>query len=456
MNTESNQIEYKASLTENFEREVVAFLNYHEGGEIWIGIDDNGDVFGVEDSDSIQLKIVDRIKNNILPATMGLFDVIVKTMQDKQVINIIISSGLEKPYYLRSHGMSPKGCFLRVGSSAQPMTTAIIDDYYSKRVQVTLSNMPSPRSNLTFEQLKIYYEENNLQLNDQFKENLDLLTKSGQYNYAAYMLADNNGVSIKVAKYAGTDKIDLIENEEYGYCSIIKATNRVLDKLNVENRTFAKITYSTRLEKSMVDKTALREAVINAIVHNDYSREVPPVFEIYSDRLTVTSYGGLVSGLSQSDFFKCRSMPRNRELMRIFKDIGLVEQLGSGMSRILNAYDKSIFEFTPHFLVITFPYEDGFTVPSGNGGNGGNGGNSGNSGNSGNGGNGGNGGDNDDTYFERIIEVIAINPSIKLDNLCAQTGIAKRTLSRELKKMQENGVVRRVGTNRTGYWEIIQ
>ena len=131
-------------------------------------------------------------------------------------------------------------------------------------------------------------------------------------------------------------------------------------------------------------------------------------------------------------------MPRNRELMRIFKDIGLVEQLGSGMNRILNAYDKSIFEFTPNFLVITFPYEDGFTVPSGNGGNG------------------GNGDGNDDTYLERIIEVIAINPSIKLDNLCAQTGIAKRTLSRELKKMQENGVVRRVGTNRTGYWEIIQ
>jgi len=71
------------------------------------------------------------------------------------------------------------------------------------------------------------------ELNDQFKENLDLLTESGKYNYAAYMLADNNGVSIKVAKYAETDKVDLIENEEYGYCSIIKAVNKVLDKFIV-------------------------------------------------------------------------------------------------------------------------------------------------------------------------------------------------------------------------------
>jgi len=124
---------------------------------------------------------------------------------------------------------------------------------------------------------------------------------------------------------------------EWIYCSIIKATKSVLDKLNIENKTFAKITSSTRLEKNMVDKVALREAAINAIVHNDYSREVPPVFEIYSDRLTVTSYGGLVSGLSQADFFSCRSMPRNRELMRVLKDVGLVEHLGSGMSRILEA-----------------------------------------------------------------------------------------------------------------------
>jgi predicted HTH transcriptional regulator len=134
-----------------------------------------------------------------------------------------------------------------------------------------------------------------------------------------------------------------------------------LDKLRVENRTFAKITPRDRLERKMVDETALREAFINAVVHNDYSREVPPVVEIFSDRLTITSYGGLPQGLSRENFFRCRSLPRNRELMRVFKDVGLVEHLGSGMGRILSAYDESIFSFEEGFLVVTFPFANGFS-----------------------------------------------------------------------------------------------
>lgn len=93
-----------------------------------------------------------------------------------------------------------------------------------------------------------------------------MLTPDGKYNYIAYLLADENGVSIKVAKYAGTDKVDLIENEEYGYCSLIKATKNVLDKMKIENITLAKVTSTTRIEKNLIDPVALREAVINAIV----------------------------------------------------------------------------------------------------------------------------------------------------------------------------------------------
>jgi hypothetical protein len=65
-------------------------------------------------------------------------------------------------------------------------------------------------------------------LNSQFAKTLELLTPDGKYNYNAYLLADGNGVSIKVARYKGADKYDLIENEEFGYCSIIKAVKSVL------------------------------------------------------------------------------------------------------------------------------------------------------------------------------------------------------------------------------------
>lgn len=175
---------------------------------------------GVPELDETQLKIADRIKNNILLSTLGLFDIVTDVVDGVSVIKILISSGLEKPYYIKKQGMSPNGCFIRMGTSSQPMTTSMIDDLYSKRIHTTLRNIPSPWQDLTFAQLKIYYQEWGLELNDRFANSLELLTPAGKYNYVAYLLADENGVSVKVAKYAGTDKVDLIENEEYGYASI--------------------------------------------------------------------------------------------------------------------------------------------------------------------------------------------------------------------------------------------
>ena len=300
---ESNRVEFKSVLNDKMEKEIVAFLNNQEGGVLYIGLDDAGRPLKNENLDATQLKIADRIKNNILPSTMGLFDIATEIIEDIPVIKIIISSGLEKPYYIRNQGMSPSGCFTRIGTSTQPMTTAMIDDLYAKRIHTTLRNILSPRQDLNFSQLKIYYQERGFELNQNFANSLELYTPDGKYNYIAYLLADENGVSIKVAKYAGTDKVDLIENEEYGYCSLIKATKNVLDKLKIENVTLAKVTSTTRIEKNLIDPVALREAVINAIVHNDFTREIPPVFEIFSDRITMTSYGGLIPGQSVDDFF---------------------------------------------------------------------------------------------------------------------------------------------------------
>jgi len=220
---ESSRIEFKAVLNDKLEKEIVAFLNNHEGGILYIGLDDDHPI-ETADIDSMQLKIADRIKNNILPSTLGLFDIITENIDGISVTKIIVSSGLEKPYYIKIHGMSPSGCFMRLGTSTQPMSTASIDELYAKRIHTTLRNIQAPRQDLTFAQLKIYYQERGLELNEKFSNSLELLTPEGNYNYIAYLLADENGVSIKVAKYEGMDKVDLIENEEYGYCLLIKAT----------------------------------------------------------------------------------------------------------------------------------------------------------------------------------------------------------------------------------------
>ena len=110
--------------------------------------------------------------------------------------------------------------------------------------------------------------------------------------------------------------------------------------------------------RSLIDPVALREAVINAIIHNNYTNEIPPKFELFPNRLEITSAGGLPAEFDEDEFFMGYSVPRNKELMRVFKDLEMVEYLGSGVPRILRKYPRSIFTFTPNFIRITFPFEE--------------------------------------------------------------------------------------------------
>jgi predicted HTH transcriptional regulator len=245
---------------------------------------------------------------------MGLFDVSAETIESKDVIKITLASGTEKPYYIKKLGMSEKGTFVRVGTAVEPMSVKMIESLFAKRTRNSIGKIKSPNQNLAFEQLKIYYEGAKKTLNQQFASNLELLTEEGQYNYVA--LADVNGMSIKVAKYNGLDRVDLIENNEYGYCSLIKAVKQVLDKMEVENKTLAKITPKEREEKRLWSPVALREAVINAIVHNDYASEVPPKFEFFDDRIEITSFGSLPQGMTEIEFFEGYSVTRINSLLR--------------------------------------------------------------------------------------------------------------------------------------------
>ena len=135
MITETNRIEFKRELTHelDLEREVVAFLNYREGGIIYIGIDDKGNSVGVKDLDGDILKIKDRIRMGISPSPIGLFDVMVEQIDNVPVIKIFIASGSEKPYYKTRYGLSEKGCYIRVGTAAEPMTNTQIEEMYAKK-----------------------------------------------------------------------------------------------------------------------------------------------------------------------------------------------------------------------------------------------------------------------------------------------------------------------------------
>ncbi len=233
---EDSRTEFKVKLVDDLEETVIAFLN-KDGGNIYIGIDDKGNVKGLKNNmDQLQRKVKDRIISNVEPSVLGLFDLEVLTKEDKQYLKITIAKGYETPYHIKGMGMTPDSCFIRIGSSNEKMDEHLINKMFRERTKNSLKNIISPRQDLTFTDLKIYYAEKGFEIGNNFEKQLEFFTRDGKYNYVAYLMADNNRVSIKVAKYVGDDVDEIEEYYEYGDCSLVKATNRVLEKLGLAQK----------------------------------------------------------------------------------------------------------------------------------------------------------------------------------------------------------------------------
>lgn len=435
---EDTRNEFKVKLTDKFEREVIAFLNT-DGGDIYIGVNDKGEIVGLNGNiDQLQRTIKDRIQNNIGPSTLGLYTVNLMEENGKKYIKVSISRGDEDPYYIRTMGMTPESCFVRVGSSTQSMRYDIINNRANKKYRNSLQILTSPRQDLTFNQLKIYYEEKGFKINDNFLRQLDLYTEENKFNFVAYLLSDNNRIPIKFAKYSGTDVMDLIENEDYGYCSIIKATQNVLSKLKIENRIYTKITYPNRKEIEMFDYIAVREAVINAIVHNDWSDGFSPKFEMFSDRLVITSIGGMQRNVTEDEFLKGVSLPKNKELMKIFNDLELVEQMGTSVLRILKSYDKKSFCFYPNFIIVTFPFRKNTFEDEDK--------------------------ENIDNEIQEelgisftqsmIIKIIKETPRVTREKIAQALDVSCSTVQRNIRALIDLGILKRDGAKKNGEWII--
>ena len=212
---------------------------------------------------------------------------------------------------------------------------------------------------------------------------------------------------------------------------------QVLDRLEVENRTATRITSKERIEQRLWDTVALREAVVNAIIHNDFTNEAVPKFEIFDDRLEITSAGSIPEGVAREEFFAGYSIPRNKILMRVFKDLHIVEYLGSGMPRILRAYPRESFIFTANFIRTVFPIsqealalEQKTTVK---------------------------------TLVEmqgktpdKILQVLRANPKLTLAEVAEAIAKSLSAVERASSKLVKAGKLKRVGSPKGGYWQVLE
>ncbi len=424
--------EFKIKITEKLEQEVVSFLNT-DGGNIYIGVDDKGNVIGLQGNlDLLQRQIKDRILNNIEPSALDYFKIKVLEMDNKKYIKIIIKKGKERPYYIDELGMTPRGCFVRVGSAIQSLPKNLIMGEYKRRVRYSLVDIPSRYQKLSFSQLKIFYEEKGYEIGDNFLEQLHCYNDQGKFNLVAYLLSDNNTIPIRFGKYNGPEVYELIEKKDFGCCCLVKTVKNILDFLKNENKIYTKIEYPERKEIKMYDYDAVREAAINALVHNDWTDEFAPKFEIFSDKIVISSHGGLQENVTKKGFFEGKSHPRNPELMKVFCDLELVEQMGTGIRRILKSYDKKCFNISRNDITVSFPFnrntfeykEDKIK--------------------------------NDEfTEIELgIINIIMKEPNITQKDLASRMDIGYRTVQRYIGILINKKIISRDGSKKSGKWMI--
>lgn len=355
---EDERTELKRELNADFAKEVVAFLNTRDG-VIYIGVTDDGVPVGVSDINITMRKIRDIVRDQILPSTGDLVTIGSLLEDDALIIRVEIKHG-NKLYYLKKYGRSSTGCFFRDGTSASPLKEEEIEkrfvETYSKALP--LDKEESFNQNLTFQKLIGHYIGCGYHIDSEsFEKNLNLKNDDGKYNRMAELLADINGLSLKLVIFGGKDKSSLISKSEYGRKCLLTAVDVMLSRLEVINVNSSHMGGAQRTDSYLVNPSSLKEAFINAVVHNDYSISYPAVY-LFSDRVEILSYGGLPQGQTEEGFFKGISVPRNLALMDIFSKLDYVEQTGFGVPEIIKHYGRKAFEFGEKYLIVSLPFDE--------------------------------------------------------------------------------------------------
>lgn len=450
MYIESENLELKEKYSDTVVRDIVSFLN-RNGGDILIGIDDNGGVIGLQHGsmDDIQKKISDIITSQIEPEPSNEISISLLIDEGKTVLKISVKRGLKPLYCIKKYGFSSKGCLVRIGTTCKEMMTAEIEYRYKMNFvdDDYILKSPSHYAPLSFDMLKVLLVSKGYHINEStFCSNFNLKREDGTYNLMAEILADRNMIPIIFVKFKGNTKASISQRNDYGNQSIILGLQRIKDRLIAENICVTDTTVRPRVDEYLYDMDAVNEALVNAFVHNDWTISEPLV-SFYDDRLEITSHGGIPKEITIDDFFNGVSHPRNNVLMRIFLKLGIVEHTGHGIPKIIEKYGKGVFDVHDTYVNVIIPFNEKVTSQI-------------------------NFGKNDvekinedcdkisDTELtdneKRVLLELINNPNVSYDALVVNLNISRRTVSRVFISLEEKGFIERVGTNKKGYWKVIR
>ena len=334
MQYESERIEYKSQMIDDIYKEVIAFANTN-GGVIYIGIDDKGKLIGIDNVDETYTRLTNGIRDAIAP-DVTLF--VRYILQNNKVIQIEVGEGSYKPYYLKSKGMKPNGVYVRQGASSVQASPDQIRRMIKDSDGDVFEEMRTATQELSFEEAERAFKRYKVDFSEEKYIALGLRNiHDDQYTNLAMILSDQCQHTTKIAVFGDEANITFKDAKEFGG-SIFKQLDDSYAYLMLCNRTAATFKGLERVELSDYPEDALREALLNALVHRDYSYSGSMIINVNDSCIEFISLGGLLPGLSADDIRSGISQPRNRKLAEIFHRLRLIESYGTGIRKIYALY----------------------------------------------------------------------------------------------------------------------
>ena len=357
---ESSQIELKREINVDFKKEIIAFANT-DGGEIFIGVAKDGTIAGVHNADDVMAQVGNMIRDGIKPDLTAYTTIEALPEGDHKIIRIAVLRGTKRPYHLTDKGLKPGGVFIRHGVSSVPATDEVIRQMLRESDGAVFDRSRSANQDLTFTYAENYFNENKVGFNDSNKRTLGLVDADGYYTNAAMLLSDQCPYSIKCAVYDGTGKTNFKSRKEF-FGSILKQADDVHEYVKLNNNLNSTFNGLKRVDRPDYPDYALREALLNAIIHRDYDYSGSTIINIFDNRIEFVSLGGLVKGITMEDVLGGVSQPRNSVVAAVFYRLELIEAYGTGIQRIMESYEdgsqKPSFRPAPASFVVTLPKMD--------------------------------------------------------------------------------------------------
>ena len=437
---ENQTVEFKETWRDEYLKWICGFANA-QGGKIYLGINDSGKVIGLDNSKKLLEDIPNKIRD-----TMGIIaEVNLRFKADKEYLEIIISPS--------TFPISYKGEYhYRSGSTKQQLRGSALTEFLIQKTGVKWDAVPVDgvsAKDLDQESFNIFRREavrsNRMSAKDLKISNEELLDKlglivAGKLKRAAVLLFYHNperiitGCYVKIGKFGeGSD----LQYQDELHGSLIQIADKVIDLIYLKYLK-ATITYEKdiRIETYPFPREAIREAIYNALIHNNYAESIPIQVRIEDHKLYISNSCVWPSNLSvESLFAKHRSLPYNPDVAMTFFRAGYVETWGRGIQKICEACQNSgipdpDYNISGTGIMVKLTALEMSKAPKLKA--------------------------LDEALDNQLLALINENPRINQLELIKELKIPRTKLQINMKRLVMSGLIKRKGGKRFGYWEIVE